>query len=53
MVDRLLTRSIVALEAEGLVTLETLAVDGVRVRAHAGQAVSITVSITVTVHFII
>ncbi len=39
LVDRLLTRSIVALEAEGpvtlgLVTLETLAVDGVRVRAH-------------------
>ena len=38
LVDRLLTRSIVALEAQGLVTLETLAVDGVRVRAHAGQA---------------
>ena len=33
-----MTRSIVALEAQGLVTLETLAVDGVRVRAHAGQA---------------
>ena len=35
LVDRLLTRSIVALESQGLVQLETLAVDGVRVRAHA------------------
>lgn len=36
LVDRLLTRSIVALQSQGLVQLETLAVDGVRVRAHAG-----------------
>ena len=38
LVDRLLTQSIVALQSQGLVQLETLAVDGVRVRAHAGAA---------------
>ena len=38
LVDRLLTQSITGLAAAGLVQLETLAVDGVRVRAHAGQA---------------
>lgn len=36
LLDQLLTRSVVALQAQGLVQLETLAVDGVRVRAHAG-----------------
>ena len=38
MADRILAQSIMALQAEGTVQLETLAVDGVRVRAHAGQA---------------
>lgn len=38
LVDRLLTQSVVVLQSQGLVQLETLAVDGVRVRAHAGQS---------------
>ena len=36
LVDQLLTCSVVALQAQGLVQLEALAVDGVRVRANAG-----------------
>ena len=36
--DRLLTQSVAALMAEGLVTLERVAQDGVRVRASAGAA---------------
>jgi transposase len=36
--DTLLTQSVAALMATGLVTLERVAVDGMRVRAHAGAA---------------
>ena len=36
--DRLLTQSVAALMATGLVTLARVAVDGMRVRAHAGAA---------------
>ena len=36
--DRLLTQSVAALMAEGLVTLQCVAQDGVRVRANAGAA---------------
>jgi transposase len=37
LLDRLLTQSVTGLIAEKLVTLEELAIDGTKVRAHAGQ----------------
>jgi transposase len=37
LLDRLLTQSVTALIAEKLVTLEELAIDGTKVRAHAGR----------------
>jgi transposase len=38
LVDRLLTMSVMGLMSQGLVQLDRLSVDGVRVRANAGQA---------------